>query len=222
MRYLRAFLRAILIILLALLPALFVETYNIDFYRNFQDQYSISERSGKSEQELDEINKDLIGYLKDGKSQRMLKHFSNNECLHMVDVYELFNLARSSLIVCLVLYIVMIGKVVFKPDKYRIYTGRFVLTIFALFSLIAISAYLNWNKTFTIFHKILFSNDLWLMDPSKDLMIKILPAEFFINMAESIAIRALFYLLIFYGLYSLALFVSRLRQNYLRSKEIEK
>ena len=38
---------------------------------------------------------------------------------------------------------------------------------------------INFDKTFMIFHEIMFDNDYWIFDPLKDPVINILPQEFF-------------------------------------------
>lgn len=40
----------------------------------------------------------------------------------------------------------------------------------------------DFNKYFFLFHEIFFNNDLWLLDPATDLMIRMLPEEFFADM----------------------------------------
>ena len=42
---------------------------------------------------------------------------------------------------------------------------------------------LDFNQIFTIFHEILFTNDLWLFDPATDYMIRMVPERFFAGMA---------------------------------------
>ena len=37
---------------------------------------------------------------------------------------------------------------------------------------------INFEKSFVIFHKLLFSNDYWVFDPEKDPIILMLPEEF--------------------------------------------
>ena len=56
---------------------------------------------------------------------------------------------------------------------------------------LGILAYLfsqNFNKYFTIFHQIFFSNDLWIFDPAEDYMIRMLPEGFFYDMASRIVL----------------------------------
>ncbi|MBQ8562311.1 MAG: TIGR01906 family membrane protein [Firmicutes bacterium] len=47
----------------------------------------------------------------------------------------------------------------------------------AVGSLVAI----NWDLAFTLMHKVLFNNDLWIFNASTDPIIKILPDEFFMH-----------------------------------------
>lgn len=43
-------------------------------------------------------------------------------------------------------------------------------------------AALDFSSAFTFFHKVLFTNDLWLLDPRTDLLINICPSSMFANM----------------------------------------
>ena len=47
--------------------------------------------------------------------------------------------------------------------------------------LVAIPMLINFDKTFVVFHKLMFDNDYWIFDPSKDPVINILPKEFFFH-----------------------------------------
>jgi len=56
------------------------------------------------------------------------------------------------------------------------------LGIFALWALI------DFSSAFTFFHKLLFTNDLWLLDPRTDLLINICPQSMFMSMGLRIAL----------------------------------
>ena len=49
-------------------------------------------------------------------------------------------------------------------------------------------AYMNWNKVFLTFHKILFRNNYWIFDPASDPVILILPDTFFLQCVIVIAV----------------------------------
>ncbi len=45
--------------------------------------------------------------------------------------------------------------------------------------LLTVPILLNFEKSFIIFHKLLFRNDYWIFNPDLDPVINILPEEFF-------------------------------------------
>ena len=51
---------------------------------------------------------------------------------------------------------------------------------------LALLAYTNFTKYFTLFHKIFFDNDLWILNPKTDMLINLLPEGFFSDMAVRI------------------------------------
>ena len=46
----------------------------------------------------------------------------------------------------------------------------------------------NFSKYFVVFHHIFFDNDLWILDPSVDMLINIVPEGFFRDTAARILI----------------------------------
>ncbi|MCT1989293.1 DUF1461 domain-containing protein, partial [Helcococcus kunzii] len=42
---------------------------------------------------------------------------------------------------------------------------------------------IDFSSAFVKFHKIFFDNDLWLLDPKTDLMIRMLPEKYFLNIS---------------------------------------
>ena len=46
----------------------------------------------------------------------------------------------------------------------------------------------DFNKYFLLFHEMFFSNDLWLLNPETDLLIRMLPEGFFLDMVVRIGI----------------------------------
>lgn len=49
-------------------------------------------------------------------------------------------------------------------------------------------AVIDFSSAFTFFHKLLFTNDLWLLDPRTDLLINICPQSMFMSMGLRIAL----------------------------------
>lgn len=62
-------------------------------------------------------------------------------------------------------------------------TGLFFASIAALAAIIST----NFTKYFILFHHMFFNNDLWILDPSTDMLINIVPEGFFMDTAGRIA-----------------------------------
>ena len=60
--------------------------------------------------------------------------------------------------------------------------------ILAAALVIGILAAVDFNACFIVFHKLFFSNDLWILDPAEDLVINILVEPFFADMALKTAL----------------------------------
>lgn len=66
------------------------------------------------------------------------------------------------------------------------YLRTSAITVIVLPSIIGIATALNFEKTFLLFHKLVFRNDDWLFDPTTDPIINLLPEEFFMYCAIGI------------------------------------
>ena len=51
----------------------------------------------------------------------------------------------------------------------------------ALLLIVLISIGVNFNKTFLLFHQLVFTNDLWILDPMNDYLIIMFPERFFME-----------------------------------------
>ena len=69
------------------------------------------------------------------------------------------------------------------PPSVCLGTGLFFGLIAALAAIIST----DFTKYFIMFHHIFFSNDLWILDPSTDMLINIVPEGFFMDTAGRIA-----------------------------------
>ena len=67
----------------------------------------------------------------------------------------------------------------------------------------------DFNRAFRTFHKLFFRNDMWLLDPDEDWVIRLLPEGFFLDMCISIAIAFAISLLVVLGGCSLWLHLTK-------------
>lgn len=196
----------ILLILAALFLSVFLLGLNLEFQSQRDSYYTmkfkenqIDRITGKSLEELSLIGEDLRDYLKVGKNALLESHFNQEEVSHMIDVYKLFTSMRKLMIGSL-LFAIFTIYFAFKNlgcKRGLSYLGRgFCLVLMGLLLCIAIVS-LDFNRAFILFHRLLFTNELWLMDPETDLMIQMLPQNFFSDMAANIAKGTLFMVSLF-------------------------
>lgn len=180
--------------LFSLLIATEKNALDMSHYRRNILENSIERETGKDSYELKDIYYDLLDYLKDKADESILEpNFNQREILHMKDVKTLFRLGfilkYISIIVSLATIFILsriddlekVGKVIFKG----------LIVNWVLLGIIGIVAYYDFNKYFTYFHEIFFSNDLWILDPKTDLLIQMLPENFFSSMAIDIGVSFL-------------------------------
>ncbi len=115
--------------------------------------------------------------------------YGEREILHLIDVKDLFALSFRlrtwSLIAALAsLAVIVRARLSGQAARGYLYTSAgIILGIFAL----AVLSAVDFNKYFTYFHHISFSNDLWLLDPETENLIRLFPEAFFAGVAMRIA-----------------------------------
>lgn len=122
--------------------------------------------------------------------------FSERELLHMADVRKLFIAAqqlRLGVAALGALILILLRKCLFSSDRAfvrNLLQGmlRGTVLFFALAAVLGLICAVNFQAAFVTFHHLFFSNDLWLLDPSVDWLIRILPQGFFFDTATSILV----------------------------------
>lgn len=177
-----------------LLIAVELNTFNISHYGNTFVDYDIMETTGKDYYELRRIVRDLFTYLKGKAGDEILEpNFNQREILHMQDVQVLFKYGFIIKYISLFLSLIIIAYFAFKDET--LILGRYIawglVANWIILGILFLMVNYNFNKYFTYFHEIFFTNDLWLLDPKTDLLIQMLPEEFFIEIATSIMLSFL-------------------------------
>jgi integral membrane protein (TIGR01906 family) len=157
-----------------------------------------SETTGLPAAEYGSVVKMITSYLQTGRN---FQHtyvvngmeyvaFNAKEQAHMADVYRLFSYSSW---VCWMLLIISFGCILqydnnapWKSLPHMLTFRRTLLCILAIVTSIIIAACIDFDSLFILFHKVAFTNDLWLLDPSTDLLIRLMPIEFFISYAAII------------------------------------
>lgn len=188
--------RRILIVILSFSIPLFLllksveyNAFNKELYLKSYKQYGVLEVTGRSLEQLDSITEDIFGYLKDEKDETVMKpYFNEREILHMIDVKNLFQYGFMLknifiLISVLALGMLLLGKKYRSLGKALFFGPLLWVGSMFIFLLLAMS---NFNKYFTYFHEIFFDNDLWILNPETDLLIQMLPQDFFSSIFTNI------------------------------------
>lgn len=115
--------------------------------------------------------------------------FHEKEQLHMADVKRLFDLDRTvMLLASAALALLGLGAYALRP--FRRWTALGVQTgcllVLAALTGAALWAAVDFSGAFVLFHRLSFTNDLWLMDPRTDLIIRLMPIDFFMQYAAVI------------------------------------
>ena len=110
--------------------------------------------------------------------------FNQKEQHHMADVQALFQLCRW---VAwggwgIVLFSSLAAR---KRLAWRTFR-RTLVAILGIVTAVIILACIDFGSLFVLFHKVAFTNDLWLLNPHTDLLIRLMPLEFFISYAAII------------------------------------
>lgn len=182
-----------------LLTILQYYSHNLDFYMKEFRKYNVAEVTTMTEEDLSRVAQRLISYLKDEEEDLSIKAvikgeprevFGQREKQHMVDVKELFikgyklrNMGLSiTLLSIIILFFISKSKNV---DIFQALLWSSIIPIFLLI-ILYILLVIDFNKYFTYFHEIFFTNDLWLLNPKTEVLIQMLPLGFFIDISTRI------------------------------------
>lgn len=98
--------------------------------------------------------------------------------------------------------ILLIMAILYKRKRSEyMYLRTSAITCIILPLIVAGGSAINFDRTFVLFHKILFNNDDWIFDPRTDPIITLLPEEFFLHCALFIVAVVLLGSLFLYLLY---------------------
>jgi integral membrane protein (TIGR01906 family) len=140
-----------------------------------------------------EMAAELIAYLKGERGALSDALFTERERLHMVDVAALFAGGRRIALGALAGAGALLAFAGWRGGRRAV--GQGVLLGIGAFmgfvGLIGLWALVDFGAWFTAMHQIVFTNDLWLLDPAESMLIQMLPLEFFMNAVRLIALRFL-------------------------------
>ncbi|MFH1591495.1 MAG: TIGR01906 family membrane protein [archaeon] len=187
-RLMRILVPAVLAILLFLTLSLGVimdMAFDRDFY---EEQFSLNGATARFGDGAMAAAENVMDYL---RGQGLLSDFFNErEKAHMVDVKGLFDTAEMIALISLVLAVLIVLYLYWKmPQQAVRLVGLGLILVLPVAGLVALLIMVQDFSTFWKgFHELVFSNDLWLLDPETDNMIVLFAGDFFSNMVERIIV----------------------------------
>lgn len=181
------------------------------YYEKEYTKYQVTDDVNMEMDDLLDVTHEMMAFLKGKRDDLHVltimggqerEFFSEREIAHMEDVRDLFLGGMMLRRICVILTVACICVLVFlKVDWKRILakmfcfgSGLFVI----LATLLGIIISTDFTKYFIIFHEMFFSNDLWILDPSVDMLINIVPEPFFMDTAARICLTFGFSVLILF------------------------
>ncbi len=164
-------------------------------YTSGFEKYDVSQTTGLAKVELEKAAKGLISYfnsseeyidltvVKDGEPFEL---FNQREIAHLKDVKGLIRLDYRVWLGTLIYVLAYAGVSLFRRRDWRRLARRVVggsgFTLILVLAL-GLGALLNFDQLFLQFHLISFTNELWLLDPTKDYLIMLFPQGFWYDAA---------------------------------------
>ncbi len=144
-----------------------------------------AEGAGISEKKLASLSEEIFFFL-DGRGELNTDDFSPTAIYHMEDVEQLFRLLKA-------VFGVSLGAVLLiliSSENRRVLLSVSSFIVLGILGILGLAFLLmDFSKLFILFHEISFSNDLWLLDPSVDVLIRILPESLFEDLATKVILR---------------------------------
>lgn len=186
----KVWLPSVLLLIWLAFSALFSVSLNEEIYFYAQQRSGVNaENCGLDDAERMAFNQNVCKYLAGREDQ--IEGLSETARSHMTDVKRLFDLSRWILKISFALAVVTF---VILPAREKARFPRALCVSGAVFigAMAAVGAFaaFRFDSLFTAFHRLVFSNDNWLLDPAEDVLIRVMPAEFFQRMALYTGIAA--------------------------------
>ena len=171
------------------------------FYKKEYEKYRVTDDLNMKIDNVMAVTEHMMAYLI-GKEEKLSivtdvdgEHqdfFNEQDRLHMADVRNLFlgglKLRNYAVILATILMIVLMAK---KADFRRLVPQGYLQALFVyliLAAILGVAMSIDFTSCFTLFHKLFFTNNLWIFDPETDYMIRMLPEGFFSDMVIRVGV----------------------------------
>ena len=190
-----ATLASIMLLILLIFGTIHLFGLNKGIYGFLQRNLLVNEQIGISQTDLDSVTDVFIDYTKNRidsidvavtLNNETVEMFNEREKLHMIDVKNLYrgmiNICYAFIAFCIVVFTFLM----IKKKKRLMFDIHKKVSIGFLFFCLALGAYfiIDFYSFWTNVHLLLFTNDLWLLNPATDRMIIMFPLNFFMALSS--------------------------------------
>ena len=175
-------------------------SFNENYFDTMYKKLSVAKTVKVDEDTLMEVNHMLLDYIK-GEENSLdysvnieghdTEFFNQKEKDHMVDVRDLYSTAitirNASFLVSIVgLVVLIVSKDVKDLVLIKNTAAKVLLSYGLILGTLSIVAVLDFDFFWTSMHELVFTNDLWLLNPQTDRLIMMVPLEFFMGLVYRI------------------------------------
>lgn len=199
-RKLLYFLAVTCFILNLFITAIFTLSFNNRYYDKMYSKLVVAETIGVSDADLDIATSGLLDYIKGKRDNlditvnvegKQVQMFNQKEIDHMVDVKVLYQNAYNFRSFTTIFVAIMILTSIGVGDYVNFKLNRNILQSSLIFLVLGVAfvgsyAVLDFESFWISFHKLIFTNDLWLLNPNVDRLIMMVPYEFFLGLVMQI------------------------------------
>ena len=208
--------------ILSVIVILLISSFEIGIYSDFgwyekeYEKYNVTEDLEMKMDDVMDVTEEMMAYLRGDREDLVVwttvngekqEFFNDREKAHMVDVQNLFLGGLTLRFSAIIVLVISLSGLIFTKGNWKRILPKSFLTGLGAFLVISgglgVLCASDFNKYFFLFHEIFFDNDLWLLDPATDLMIRMLPEGFFFDMVIRIGS-------IFIGMLAILLILSML------------
>ncbi|HZX12519.1 MAG TPA: TIGR01906 family membrane protein [Candidatus Nanoarchaeia archaeon] len=174
--------------LLLILGPLTLVSLDKEFYFERFQHYSLYDQFQEDPATINNHFEQVLAYLQDDTKELETPFYNKKEKQHLQDVKKLYITSRTLLAIAAILFfssaLFLLKKRDYTTLNQSLLIGAASTLIITL--LIAALSIIDFEHSFILFHKILFSNNLWILNPETDNLIKMLPQELFSDISKKI------------------------------------
>ena len=183
---------------MVLLTALQFGIFDKGFFTSELEYNRVALHTGITREGLSEVTDEIFAYLKGDRPDFNIRAeirgvdqpiFNDDEITHMKDVLFLYRVACGVWMVSAALTILTVILLLFWR-RIGIARGIFwgSMWMLLLLFLLGLAGFLDFTAVFEGAHRLIFTNDLWYLDPRESVLINIVPEHYFIMLCLRIAL----------------------------------